>query len=296
MNNTAPTEYIVDLDVFDSSWRSLVLELSGAGATILLYGIYVVLFAIAVPTLARRKAPSNSIFRAVCGVTFVFSTTQTILCFAASAVYIQMVQKVVTEETNLNPSPGPSQAPIKLYRVFSALNAAELIVFIYRCYMLWGSQKKVIVLPGILMLGTVAGRIWQKRREASYLDVNDGFKDRYNTVIAIILESGALYCICAVAVIIGSSILDGYNMLYFVALGMAKQAVVSSSSYSINLVPVLIVVRVGLGHDIHATIQSRNDYPPTYAKRGLARPSEQQTPEMDIAPGVLHIKPVEEEV
>src|ERR1700761_2036017 len=36
-----------------------------------------------------------------------------------------------------------------------------------------------------------------------------------------------------VVVIIGLSTLDGYNMLFFVAVGTAKPAVVSSSSYSI---------------------------------------------------------------
>src|ERR1700761_159741 len=84
------------------------------------------------------------------------------------------------------------------------------------------------------------------------------------------LESGALYCIWAIVVVIALSILDTYNMVYFVAVGIAKQAVVSSSLFQNcnlifltvlpeNIVPTLVVVRTGLGHNVHGTNQSNQN-------------------------------------
>ncbi|KAJ7664739.1 hypothetical protein B0H17DRAFT_1091516, partial [Mycena rosella] len=112
-------------------------------------------------------------------------------------------------------------------------------LFLYRCYVIWGSQKKIIILPGLLMIGTVAtgflsvvsvsfqdatityglaaatnvvltaltgnlssGRILWMRRDASHIPVDKTLRPRYNMAIRLTLESGVIYCIAA---IIGSA-------------------------------------------------------------------------------------------
>ncbi|KAJ7604720.1 hypothetical protein DFH06DRAFT_1150938 [Mycena polygramma] len=97
-------------------------------------------------------------------------------------------------------------------------------LFTYRCLVVWGHDVRVIALPILLLLTTAAlgyvdvyghiseysmgvvmallthivlvsltGRIWWIRRDARVLE--SAHTKTYNTVIAIILESGAMYLI-----------------------------------------------------------------------------------------------------
>ncbi|KAJ7745624.1 hypothetical protein B0H14DRAFT_2637100 [Mycena olivaceomarginata] len=123
----------------------------------------------------------------------------------------------------------------------------DLRFLLYRCYVIWGRQKKVLILPGGLIISTVdspAGRIWMKRREAVYIGA-DSLKNRYNTAIAIIVESGALYCTFLILL----AITRQSRMTWIVLSG--------ALAHLMNIIPALIIVRASLGHNIQDKIESQ---------------------------------------
>ncbi|KAF7333380.1 hypothetical protein MVEN_02353700 [Mycena venus] len=123
-------------------------------------------------------------------------------------------------------------------------------LFLYRCYVIWGFQRKIVFFPAVLMLTTFvvaiwgsprqgrtdpqilyslgagtnlvlttlsgnthsAGRILWSRRAASHFGLNN-LRSRYNRAIEIILESGAVYCITLIYLAIASSIHDHENII-----------------------------------------------------------------------------------
>ncbi|KAJ7229527.1 hypothetical protein B0H12DRAFT_1077443 [Mycena haematopus] len=151
--------------------------------------------------------------------------------------------------------------------------------YVYRCYLVWGRPRKIfVVVPILLMLGTLAtgyvtsydedysngpyhfdprivftlnlftnfvmmmltaGRIWWVTR--TQRDVfGTEFTPRYSAAIAIILESGAIYCCGLVFQVIALSLQDSIPTAVYLSHGTIGQLV--------NIVPTLIVVRVGMGH------------------------------------------------
>ncbi|KAJ7649327.1 hypothetical protein B0H17DRAFT_1102306, partial [Mycena rosella] len=102
---------------------------------------------------------------------------------------------------------------------------------LYRCHIIWRSNKWILILPGLSMVATTvlgcitamglditvhaprvdfrtpliigagtnailmcltAGRIWYIRQEAHIVNGTTTLRPRYNTAIAMILESGAI--------------------------------------------------------------------------------------------------------
>ncbi|KAJ7066239.1 hypothetical protein C8F01DRAFT_1346354 [Mycena amicta] len=146
---------------------------------------------------------------------------------------------------------------------------------IYRCYLLWGDRWKVLLAPGVLLVATTvtgiivslelpgidgrvpfilafstnvvlvglsAGRIISIRRSAVSLG-SVVLQSRYSTVLAVIVESGALYCFIVISVVLARTIHGGYTVVYYAATGAACHAV--------NIVPTLVLVRTGLGYSMN---------------------------------------------
>ncbi|KAJ7100310.1 hypothetical protein C8R43DRAFT_964089 [Mycena crocata] len=211
------------------------------------------------------------------------------------------------------------------------------LVFLYRCYMIWGSRKKVLFLPGISMLATLvaecvsiggiyaglfhpnptyldpripailggvtniilvgftAGRIWYIRREAQ-ICIPNTFRQRYDTAIIIILESGAIYVFCLIIWVTAESLImhsDSSGVIIFqgVAQGLVLQAV--------NIVPTLILVRVGLGRSTEKNSPFSQELPalhqvPLISVARLGKSSSLPDPvQKESGAGVLHISPEE---
>ncbi|KAJ7664876.1 hypothetical protein B0H17DRAFT_1211140 [Mycena rosella] len=153
-------------------------------------------------------------------------------------------------------------------------------LFTYRCFIVWNCDIRVVVVPilmtltttvlgylaaydddyvragpyidfriafimsvltNVLLMALTAGRIWWIQRAAWVLSESVCVR-RYNTVIAIILESGAIYCVSVGAYMISVSVLNPqrFNPLITVFGGTVPQIM--------NIAPTLIVVRVGLGY------------------------------------------------
>ncbi|KAJ7676618.1 hypothetical protein DFH06DRAFT_611642 [Mycena polygramma] len=137
----------------------------------------------------------------------------------------------------------------------------------YRCYMIWGSKWKVVAVPSLLMVTTfaigcmssipgftfnqlapyicatvtnlvlmvlTAGRIWWVRRDALPAGADDRLRKCYSSIIVMILESGAVYCVGTILLIVTSPMAQ-YPLVEAVAVHL------------VNIVPTVIIVRVGLG-------------------------------------------------
>ncbi|KAF8188177.1 hypothetical protein K438DRAFT_1764405 [Mycena galopus ATCC 62051] len=89
-----------------------------------------------------------------------------------------------------------------------------------------------------------AGRIWLKLRDATHVGAHTTLKSRYNTVIVTVVESGALYCLSAILLVIMElkPNTTSSDIGWFV--------IQSASTPLINILPTLIIVRAAMGHNI----------------------------------------------
>ncbi|KAJ7744086.1 hypothetical protein B0H16DRAFT_1889689 [Mycena metata] len=256
--------------VFDRTW--LVGEISGTCVQVFCYGVYLNLFILALHTFRRRRTERNNVLLALTWAMAFLSTTQIVLRLLKTAVVIQFVAERMEPGINIPASPPQTYSSlITAHAVVLVLNNTVTdTLFLYRCYVIWGSRRMVVIMPAILMLATfviglvavspqvsqkatvilatvtnlclmglTAGRIWWIRREAMRITTNKVLIHRYNTVIAMLLESGALYFIPAMLTVI----VYQWDIPFHVLEGLG--------TYLINIIPTLIIVRVGLGRSIH---------------------------------------------
>ncbi|KAJ7744112.1 hypothetical protein B0H16DRAFT_1889704 [Mycena metata] len=105
-----------------------------------------------------------------------------------------------------------------------------------------------------------AGRIWWIRRDAFRVLPDKSTVSRYNTVMAMVLESGALYLILAICAVAtyppGSGLLvEGVSIH---GIGSSYIALKGITTHAVNIIPTMIVVRVGLGHILKALWSATN--------------------------------------
>ncbi|KAJ7508806.1 hypothetical protein B0H11DRAFT_1962676 [Mycena galericulata] len=242
---------------------------------VLLYGVFVVLFLIAMHLLHRRRtAPGRRPLVILTVAMALLATTQ----FSLHVV-----------------SASPPSQTENLYWVLVLTQDIVLVtntvltdgLFMDRCYLVWGRPRKIfLVLPILVMLATLAtgyvtsydedyingpyngpyhfdprivftlnlftnftlmsltaGRIWWATR-AQRAVLGRGFTPMYHAAIAIILESGAIYCCGVIFQVIGLTLQDSYSIStpVYLSHGTIGQLV--------NIAPTLIVVRVGMGHAV----------------------------------------------
>ncbi|KAJ6582020.1 hypothetical protein B0H19DRAFT_1117291 [Mycena capillaripes] len=278
---------------FPDYWNLMLSVLWKASMSLLLYGIFVVLFILAIHTLSSRKAQGKSILIAATWVMFVVGTTRLVLLLVQTAMSVYAVQESIQNPAGLNP----------FRRLLFALRLAQDVLFtlnLWRCYVIWGHQKSVVVLPGLFVAATTvvsvgycvtlrdsgvvsfptsavdpripfifgvltnlilmtltAGRIWWIQQQARTICGRENiFKRRYGMALTLVLESGAIYC------------LFGLLMANFGSHNsplVARAIFDAVANQGVNILPTLIVVRVGLGHNIQDTIQD------------IARPPHRQT-------------------
>ncbi|KAJ7481287.1 hypothetical protein B0H11DRAFT_2023376 [Mycena galericulata] len=275
--------------------ETFVGETYKTSATLVFYGFYVLLFAIAIFTLSRRQTAGKTLLLAASWTLFLAGTVQTILCVMIATVSFQIVLALVGPLGSTTELSGLFHMRDGLYAASEAIFAINVfltdLLFLCRCYLIYARQWRAIIFPAFLIfltsvaaivslgtssqstplgqkvhLGTAvagygiglfanivlmtltAGRLWWMSRASVHTQLHTTLKNRYSTTISIILESGAIYCICAglLAIAISSS---GLNSRFYVTMeGIAFQAV--------NIAPTLTVVRVGLGHNIVDSVGS----------------------------------------
>ncbi|KAJ6460454.1 hypothetical protein C8R47DRAFT_1226227 [Mycena vitilis] len=296
--------HVVDSAEFDDRWKTLLFTVSLNSAELLLYAFFAVCFLFSIRTLRQRRCGGKTLLVAA-WIMFVFATSSTLITIIATGISMRMVYLFVQ---------GFGDASARLLDIYHELalaqdiilavnNLATDLLFLYRCYVIWGSRKMILVLPSTLILATVgepaililvlrhdpdhpvlgcisgleyyklislntyidqrvpfsmggvtaivlmiltAGRIWYIRRQVGNLTGH--VRKRYDTAVAIILESGVLYCICVVIYVISISIKQ--NSAFATIFNGVAWAFVQ---LGVNIVPTLILVRVGMGRSTENT-------------------------------------------
>ncbi|KAJ6524195.1 hypothetical protein B0H19DRAFT_1085405 [Mycena capillaripes] len=278
--------YAVDSLEFEARWSNMLFNVSIISSTLLLYALYVVLFLFSIYTL-RRQIPAGKILRVAAWAMFLLASASTVVACLAAGTSMRAVHTVVE-----------GSPPTPVLRQYHALRLGQDIIlamnnlvtdllFLYRCFVIWGARRGILVLPGMFIFATVvvgcisalqyaglitldpsvdprvpvsmagvtnfllvcltAGRIWYIRRETKAL-TGQSFHKRYATAIAIVLESGVLYSLCVIIYVISTSI-ETESASETIFKGLAWSMV----QIGVNIVPTLILVRVGMGRSTENT-------------------------------------------
>ncbi|KAJ7913181.1 hypothetical protein B0H13DRAFT_2470986 [Mycena leptocephala] len=274
--------YTVDSQRFDDGWNAMMQLLLEMGVSLLLYGgscIYISLFLLTIHLLfRRRKSPGIKLLIVISCIMAVVGTAQMAVAIAETVVTARLVQQVVHSQVlqeHMSLSKFSVLKTIKAFGIFIN-NFVTDSLFLYRCYMIWGFRRKVLIVPVLLMLSTFvmgivwvtvfdgavnatriifvlaaatnlvltaltgksvssnvniqlkarsAGRILWIRHAASHVGLDCTIRSRYNTTIGLILESGAIYCLAVIFLVVAVSLND--LEFYYIGLGIAEQLIVS---------------------------------------------------------------------
>lgn len=221
-----------------------------------LYGIYFILFFICAYLLLRKKRPLRWVLLASAIIMFFLATADIIYTY--HLVFNKLLANKLTF-AELFPK----------YMLFVTNNALADSLLLYRCYVVWGFNKYIIIAPAILLIagtvcgyifegassilfnhawiylsmtftlnvittGLTAGRIWYLSQKAELI-LGEGLLRRYNTSIAILIESGVMYSV-------------------YITLDLAFQKNATAHAILdcgfiqiVGIMPTLIIVQVGLG-------------------------------------------------
>ncbi|KAJ7659526.1 hypothetical protein B0H17DRAFT_1096056 [Mycena rosella] len=284
--------YVVDPAQFASLCVLMSNTLSIACTTLVLYGLYIVLFILAIRTITQRNPPRRRTLLAVTSVMFFLGTCDAVATVALIGITMRLFKEVVQESSD----------PLHLLRVLNVLRLTEIVrttlnivvtdlVFLYRCYIIWDSRKRVLILPALCILATVvlmvvvclqlyeAGRIWYRGR-GMHTILGPNFGKTYKSALALILESGAIYCFCAILLVASQTTQTAGEfgaIFYGISTGLATQTV--------NIAPTLILVRIGMDQDrIQQTTPVSDQLPSGGAIRFRASSVPPSTLKMDHAP------------
>ncbi|KAJ6587892.1 hypothetical protein B0H19DRAFT_195616 [Mycena capillaripes] len=267
------SQYIVNASTFRELWDDTVVDMCGIWVSIFLYAFYLNLFFVAIYTLARRNTAGKKVLLDFTWATVVLATTQMALRLSTSVTNVRTLLQFI-EQKPIERSIGASET-LRLAQgmIFAINNFVTDTLLLNRCYMIWGSRWKIIVIPGILVVSTLvigcfstarfsfsldpfgrvpyimatatnlvlvlltAGHIWWIRRDILHIDINDKIKNCYSKVIAMILKSGALYCIGAILLASTTQLGIVYVVLDATAMYLVNvdyRTRVLRSSYSAN--------------------------------------------------------------
>ncbi|KAJ7888511.1 hypothetical protein B0H13DRAFT_2042232 [Mycena leptocephala] len=220
------------------------------------YGIYLVLFCICMYILLHRPSSrENTVLLVTAIALFTFSTILIVLILVLVTAEIEELASI--------PSDSIQNAAYIIYAINNSIADGLLI---YRCYVVWNHDWRVIVLPVMLLItstacgldvfldatpqfavilatnflatGLTAGRIWWiSHHSRAYLEA--AAQRRYASAIALIAESGMLYSATILAFLIVISFPSLSSTLEEPLLQIVTQVM--------GIAPTLIIVRVGLG-------------------------------------------------
>ncbi|KIM43707.1 hypothetical protein M413DRAFT_387096 [Hebeloma cylindrosporum] len=220
-----------------------------------LYGLYVILFAICVYVLWRKKTISW-VLLAFAVAMFALATAD--LGYTFYLIFGQLMKGSLAVK-ELRPK----------FWLYVANNVLADSLLLYRCYVVWGCKKIVVIGPAIPLIGSTvcgflfegstrfqawiyvvttlilnliltgltAGRIWWLARKARLI-LGTGLLQRYNTTIVILIESGVLYSLYIILDLVLLYILDN---IFILDAGLIQV---------VGIIPTLIIVQVGLGRAV----------------------------------------------
>lgn len=225
-----------------------------------LYGVYCVLFGICCYILMRKH-------KALHTVLFIFAVCMWSLA-TADIIYTYDIFF-----NKLLPGTATFQTLYPKYVMFVTNTALADTLLLYRCFVVWGCKKRIVLGPAVLLVaativgylfegaslslfqhswvylamtfalnviltGLTAGRIWHLARITKTL-VDEALLKRYNTTIAMLVESGLIY-----------SVYMTFN-LAFQNNSTANALLDAGLIQVVGIVPTLIIVQVGLGRSVN---------------------------------------------
>ncbi|KAJ7744102.1 hypothetical protein B0H16DRAFT_1727377 [Mycena metata] len=237
---------IINLNKFDDA-ELLLVDVAMAGAELLGYGIHMVLFILAICILRRRKTAGKKLMLIYTAAMALFGTTQLVLSVAMAICTVQLVVQG-----------GPTSSKWQLRKAILALDLAQTFVFfannlvsdsllLYRCFVIWGSRWRPIVLPGLLIVATCIVGYGTTFSEISHSAQAFDFIAPYIfaavTNLVLVAFTGALYFFPTIILLMPTP-------------AVPRAIFIGIAIHLLNIAPTLIVVRVGLGHDIQGTIHT----------------------------------------
>ncbi|KAJ6467696.1 hypothetical protein C8R47DRAFT_1152462 [Mycena vitilis] len=266
----------------EREWPIIQARVAGICVQFFLYGILLVLSSIAAYLLYYWKGAGRRILATVVSLMALLATAQLALQVPDIVLGLQIARLGIEGEA------WPAPTTLEATKVYDYIYMAEdaLLVtnnivtdglFIYRCFVIWGRNPRVVVLPSLMLatttvvgylaayednvgaatyidsrlpfvtsfatnavlLALTAGRIWWIRRNAC-LVLEPAHTRKYNTALAILLESGAIYCLTLLI----------YLISYTINNSLVTTVFSSSIPQMMNIAPMLTIVRVGLGRSV----------------------------------------------
>ncbi|KAJ7214919.1 hypothetical protein GGX14DRAFT_609755 [Mycena pura] len=227
----------------------MILQLYMTGAALFFYGIYIILFILAIVTLSRRETAGKTVLLIANWLMAVLGTAQVILTLASCVVLIQMSQNNL--DTSINPNASAFGLALR-GELDNALFMARSIV--------WCINKNDQLAGSGVLYGV----------------------KHSTSALARQLESGALYCICVILLVITGSSLNS------ISGDIALNVLAGLTFQMTNIAPTLTIVRVGLGHNIQDTIEEKAAKPTNQRNRLVHGPVEEPLPSSSE---VLHLRP-----
>ncbi|KAJ7874423.1 hypothetical protein B0H13DRAFT_2279922 [Mycena leptocephala] len=229
--------------LFSDYWNDMLGLLWKASMSLFLHdlpdspssGIFFVLFIFAIHTLSSRRTHGKSILIAATWVMFIVGTTRLMLHLAQTAMSVYAVQERIQNPAGLKP--------------------------LWRCYVIWGKRKDVVILPGALVAATTAVLIAfcvtrcdsdvsfdsmsavEPKNSFHHRALHESSSDGSNRIWWIRQQARS---IC------------GHESIFEQRYGMAPTLIAlfdAVANQGVNILPTLMVVRVGLGRNIQDTIQ-----------------------------------------
>ncbi|KAJ7877035.1 hypothetical protein B0H13DRAFT_2668500 [Mycena leptocephala] len=151
------SQYTAAPVIFSDYWNNMLSLLWKASMSLLLYGIFFVLFILAIHTLSSRHTHGKSILIAATWVMFIVGTTRLVLHLTQTAMSVYAVQESIQNPTGLNLFRRHLFVLALSQNALFALNVLVVdLLFLWRCYVIWGKRKDIVVLPGALVAATTA--------------------------------------------------------------------------------------------------------------------------------------------
>ncbi|KAJ6594799.1 hypothetical protein B0H19DRAFT_1247442 [Mycena capillaripes] len=278
--------YTIESTIFDNYWDYALSRIYGICVAALLYGVLLVLFGFAANLLYHRTGAGRRSLVVATSAMAILATLQLVFYILATMLGLRIVRLGI--EGQLWPA-APAISAINLHNCVNTADDFLLVtnnivtdsLFIYRCFIIWGHNVRIIILPILMLFATTvlgylsalsadlfvpyhidgrlafgmvlltnavltvlaAGRIWWMRRDACIV-LESAHVRKCNTAIAIILESGAIYCLAIIIYLIAVSVASSN-------LNSPVSAIVQAAMPQImNIVPTLIIVRTGLRRSV----------------------------------------------
>ncbi|KAJ7874499.1 hypothetical protein B0H14DRAFT_2717991 [Mycena olivaceomarginata] len=253
--------YVVDSMEFEDRWNTILFTVSVNFAVSLLYSLYAILFLFSIRTLHRRipdgKFTGVKLLLGIASIMFVLATIGTIITISTTGISMRRVYLLVQ---------GYTDTPARLLRLYHSLALGQEVIlavkseYISLCALRaltqeipsLGSWRKILVLPAIVIIATVGDGLTYNGliKLNIHIDPRVPFGMGGTTNILLI---NSWYIRWEVQTLTGPSLWTQFDtavaiMTIFngVAWGLVQLGV--------NIVPTLILVRVGLGCSTETTL------------------------------------------